>query len=199
MSKSGSFDDAIGRLRDGDADAAAEVFDRFVSRLICLAQTRLDSHLRRKIDPEDVMQSVFRSFFIRQREGRFELDGWDSLWSLLARITLRKCGRRITAFRAECRDVRREKALPASEEESQRCREAVDREPTPDEVASLTETVEHLMRRLDERQQQMVVLRLEGHTVPEISQKVGRTERTVHRVLAHVREALRRLEERVSS
>jgi len=199
MSPTGSFDDAIGRLRDGDEDAAAEVFDRFVSRLICLAQARLDSRLRRKVDPEDIMQSVFRSFFVRQREGRFELDGWDSLWSLLARITLRKCGRRITAFHAACRDVRRETVLPASDEESQRHREAIGREPTPDEVASLTETVEQLMRGLDERQRQMVVLRRQGHTVSEISQEVGRTERTVHRVLAHVREALGRQEEQLSS
>ncbi|MFH1921988.1 MAG: sigma-70 family RNA polymerase sigma factor [Planctomycetota bacterium] len=195
----GSFDEAIGRLRDGDEDAAAEIFNRFVSRLICLAQTRLDSHLRRKVDPEDVMQSVFRSFFIRQREGRFELEGWDSLWSLLARITLRKCGRRITAFHAQCRDIRREIASTASDEASQRRLEAIAREPTPDEVASLTETMEHLMRGLDERQQQIVVLRFQGHTVPEISREVGRTQRTVHRVLGHVREALKRLEEQVSS
>ena len=36
------------------------------------------------------MQSVFKSFFVRQGQGQFELDNWDSLWGLLVRITLRK-------------------------------------------------------------------------------------------------------------
>ena len=66
MSLPDSFDDVITRLRDGDSEAATEIFHRFAARLIALARTRLDSRVRQKVDPEDVVQSVFRSFFIRQ-------------------------------------------------------------------------------------------------------------------------------------
>ena len=51
------------------------------------------------------------------------------------------------------------------------------------------------MRGLDEAQQRMLVLRLEGYTVAEISQEVRRSERTVQRVLGLVRKGLKRVEE----
>ena len=68
-------------------------------------------------------------------------------------------------------------------------------DPTPEEAASLTETLEFVMRGLDEAQQRMLVLRLEGYTVAEISQEVRRSERTVQRVLGLVRKGLKRVEE----
>ena len=193
MSGDESFDAVVSRLGAGDQDAAAEIFRRYAHRLIHLARSRLDSQMRQKIDPEDVLQSVFRSFFLRQATGQFDLDGWGSLWSLLVRITLRKCGRQIAAFHADRRDVGREMVWAGWEQESRRAWEAIDREPTPEEVVSLTETVENLMRKLDGMQQRIVELRLQGYTVPEISQQVGRTERTVHRVLSLVRDGLTRL------
>jgi len=199
MPQAESFHQVIGRLHSGDEDAAAEIFRRFAAQLIRLARGRLDARLRGKVDPEDVLQSVFRSFFVREAEGQFELGDWESLWSLLVRITLRKCGRQIAAFCAGRRDVRRELCPTASEDDSGQRWEAVAHEPTPQEVVSLTETVEHLMRGLDETQRQMVVLRLQGHTAVEISRQVGRTERTVRRVLAQVREGLRRLGEQAAS
>jgi RNA polymerase sigma-70 factor (ECF subfamily) len=194
MSPAESFDDVIGRLRAGDQDAAAEVYRRFASRLIDLARSRLDSQVRRKVDPESVAQSVFRSFFLRQAKGQFELDDWDSLWSLLVRITLRKCGRRIAAFHAERRDVRREVASAALDRTSRLEWEAIARDPTPDEAAQLTETLERLMSRLDQKQQQIVTLRLQGYTVREISREIGCTERSVLRKLELVRDGLKRIE-----
>jgi len=199
MSQPDSFDDVIGQVRDGDEDAAAEVFNRFADRLIFLARIRLDKRLRRKVDPEDVMQSVFRTFFVRQRKGQFKLDDWDSLWSLLVRITVRKCGRRVAAFHADCRDVNREASSMFADQESRRQWEAMAREPTPQEAASLTETLEHPLQDLDQRRQQMLVLRLQGYTVQEISEKVGCTQRTVHRLLEKARKSLQRLEHETTS
>src|SRR5262249_10897697 len=56
-------------------------------------------------------------------------------------------------------------------------------EPTPSEAAMLTETVERLMRCLDGRHRDILALRLQGHAPPEISSRLGCTERTVYRVL----------------
>jgi len=164
-----------------------------------LAEQYLSRKLAGRVEGEDVVQSVFRSFFARQAKDQFEVESWDSLWSLLVRITLRKCGRRIAAFHAECRDVRREISSATMDQESRLQWEAIARDPTAEEAASLTETVEHLMSRLDHKQQQVVVLRLQGYTVPEISREVGRTERTVHRVLALVRDGLKRMEVKASA
>ena len=50
------------------------------------------------------------------------------------------------------------------------------------------------MRGLEGYQRNILQLRLQGHTVPEISNQIGYTERTVHRVLQRVRHRLERLE-----
>src|SRR5437870_434016 len=92
------FRQIMERLGRGDPEAAREVFRRFARRLVGLARQRLDARLRQKLDPEDVVQSVFRSFFSRQAGGQFDLDDWDGVWALLTLITLRKCGHRVEHF-----------------------------------------------------------------------------------------------------
>ena len=89
-------------------DAARALFERFARRLIGLARSHLDARFLRKIDPEDVVQSVFKSFFLRYGEGALAAEGWDGLWGLLTCITLRKCSERVRYLRAECRDIARE-------------------------------------------------------------------------------------------
>jgi RNA polymerase sigma-70 factor (ECF subfamily) len=188
MTAGPTFPELMQRLRAGDDRAAALIFHEFARRLVGLARSRLDAVMARKTDPESVVQSVFLSFFARQAEGRFELTDWDSLWGLLARITVRKCGHRIQHYRAARRDVGRETA-PAADESSASW-EAIARDPTPSEAAALTETVEQLLAELNERDRQILVLSLQGSSVPEISERVGYTERTVYRVLGWVRQRL---------
>ena len=181
------------RLRQGDARAAEIVFARYAGRLIRLARGRLEGRLRGKVDAEDVAQSALKSFFLRQADGQYELHDWDSLWSLLTVITLRKCGRQIERFLAGARDVRREAAPPRGDD-SNSAWDALGNEPTPAEAAALTETVEHLMSGLtDATERRMLEMSLQGYGPREISDQVGRSERTVHRVLSLVRKRLQRL------
>src|SRR5262249_1915459 len=78
MGTSSSFTDVMARLRAGDEDAARQVFQRFVHRLVGLARVRLGRDLRRRVDPEDVVQSAYKSFFLRYEEGRVEVRDWGS-------------------------------------------------------------------------------------------------------------------------
>jgi len=193
-----SFVNVLARLEEGDEDAAKAVFERFGDRLIRLARSRLDAQMRRKFDADDVMQSVFRSFFTRQGDGQFQFEDWDSIWALLTVMTKRKCARRVKAERAARRDVSREiSTAPASDDDSGGW-ETMAGDPTPDEAATLTDLVEHLMRGLDEREQQVLTLRLQGFTVQEISKKVGFSERSVHRTLAQLRRRTTRLNDESS-
>ena len=59
-----------------------EIFQRFASQLIAKARDRLNPDIRRNLDPEDVVQSAYRTFFRRLDEGQFELANWDCLWGL---------------------------------------------------------------------------------------------------------------------
>src|SRR4051794_41872995 len=82
------------RLRSGEDAAAREVFERFVGRLVALARSRFNRLLARKVDPEDVVQSAFKSFFVRHREGKLDVGDNGGLWEPVAPITLGKGGDR---------------------------------------------------------------------------------------------------------
>ncbi len=182
-----SFNDLQAGLKAGDQEAARELFTRFATRLVGLARSRLDTRQRQKVDPEDVVQSVYKSFFLRAADGQFDFKNWDSLWTILAVITLRKCGHRIEHFRAACRDVRREQASAANSDDSLASFEAIAREPNPMEAAELTETLERVMQQLNDRERMMLTLRLQGFSTAEIAPQVQRTDRTVRLVLERIR------------
>ncbi len=186
MSPRDSFADVIGLLRTGDDEAARQLFGRFAGRLVALARSRLDARLRQKVDAEDVVQSVFKSFFRRQADEPFDVGGWDSLWSLLTVLTVRKCANQAQHYRRHGRDLGREVVAEY---------EVLSRDPTPEEATVLAETLEQVMRGLSEREREMVVLSLQGQTLPQVSAAVGRAERTVRRVLDQVRHRLERMQE----
>jgi RNA polymerase sigma-70 factor (ECF subfamily) len=194
MAQDKSFVDLMARLRAGDDVAATEVFNRFAHRLIALARSRLDQLLQGKVDPEDVLQSVYKSFFIRQAQGRCDLDSWDSLWGMLTIMTLRKCGHRRDYFQAACRDAHREVRLPPAAGTSGVEWELLAHDPTPSEATRLAETVEQVMRDLTGRERDIFTLSLQGYSTTEISARVGRTERTVERVLKRVKKCLEEMD-----
>jgi RNA polymerase sigma-70 factor (ECF subfamily) len=109
------------------------------------------------------------------------------------RITLRKCADRVRYHRAECRDVAREATTPASGDEP--WREAVGREPTPEQAVVLAETVEQVMRELDEDERAVIELSLQGFSTQEISDQLGRATRSVRRLRERVRIQLERMRE----
>jgi RNA polymerase sigma-70 factor (ECF subfamily) len=192
-SSTASFDDLLAQLRRRDNAAAAAIFERYRRRLIGLARKQLDGRLRRKMDPEDVVQSVFRTIFRRLADGEFELGDWDSLWGLLTCVTVRKCGRWKEHFQAQARDHRREADPRRRADDSSSGWEFLDRQPAPEEVAVLAETVQQVLRGLNDREQRVVTLSLQGYSAAEVSREVGLTEAKVYRVLRLVRGRLERM------
>ena len=182
-----SFDDAMARLGAGDQQAARACSSVTCSGSLLWRSARLAAKLRRKIDPEDVVQSVFNSFFRRQRDDLYELASWDGLWGLLASITIHKCGHKIEHFQAAFRDIDAEDSLPILTDESRADWEAVTRDPSPSQAAILNETIDALMDRLDERQREILALSLQRVDNAEIANTVKCSERTVRRTLELIR------------
>jgi RNA polymerase sigma-70 factor (ECF subfamily) len=176
-----SFVDLAARLESGDQEAAAEIVRRYGPRLAALARRRLHAIVRPRLDPEDIVQSVFRSFFQRQARSGFTLDGWDTLWRLLACMTVRECARKGSRTVPEMADPI---ALATTQ----------DRQPTPDEAVCLADTVEHLLYGLSESERDMLLLRLQGYSSREVGQSLGCSERKVQRLVVHVRGRLDRLQ-----
>ena len=177
-------------LRSGDEAAAELVVRKFGRRLIGLAAARLPAPVRAKEDEDDAVQSAFKSFFHRQKQGEFEPEDWDELGTLLMYLTVCKVDRRIRKYLAQKRDVRRESAPSAwaSADDSRPKWEAPGLDPTADEKAAAEETLQELFKKLSAADQEVVTLRLQGYQVAEIAAQVGKDERTVYRVLANVRE-----------
>jgi RNA polymerase sigma factor (sigma-70 family) len=187
------FDGVMADLRGGDPDAAREVFDRFARRLAALAAARLPAAARPKLDPEDVAQSVLRTFFRRHRAGEFTQNHWDALWSLLAVLAARKCGHKVGHLFAARRDARREAIMAPDADGSQSGWEPADLAPSPEEAAVFEETIAQVLDGLRDRERPVVLLRLQGYEAAEIAARVPCSERTVHRILAGVRERLQAL------
>lgn len=185
-----NFTEMMNRLRDGDNQAAAQLFHSYHQRLRALAHKRLAPGIRQKVDADDVLQSVFKSFFHRHGLGQFQLEDWDSLWTLLTLITIRKCSSRVQYFLAASRSVQRETSA-AGDESSTNWQPIAD-EPTPDEAAQLTETIEQVMRGMAKWECDILTLSLQGYSIEEIAPQVGRAQRTVERVRGRIKQRLLR-------
>lgn len=93
------------------------------------------------------------------------------------------------------REAPREVALSGSADDSCGAWQPTARDPTPEEAFALAETVESLLTGFDEQEQEIVGLRLQAYSEREISTQVGRSERTVRRVLERLRRRVERLYE----
>jgi RNA polymerase sigma-70 factor (ECF subfamily) len=189
-----SFPDWVARLQAREDTAARELFQRFTHQLIALARRQCGGVLRHTVDPEDVVQSAYKSFFGRYGEGNLDVGNWNSLWGLLTLITVRKCAERAAYHQAECRDAAREVSLPPDAAESS-WDIALSREPTPEEAAMLEETVEQVLAGLDADERPVVELSLQGYSTQEVSQELDCPERTVRRLRERVRHRLERMQQ----
>ena len=168
------------------------MFERFSRRLIGLARAHLQGRLQHKVDPEDVVQSAYKSFLVRYGDGALAAEGWEGLWGLLTLITIRKCADRARYYQTECRDLHREAGAARSPDSTAAWLEAAGREPTPDEGAVLAETVAELLQQLNGDERTIVELSLQGFSTQEISEQTGRAERSVRRLRERVRKHLER-------
>jgi RNA polymerase sigma-70 factor (ECF subfamily) len=180
------FQQLVEALRHRDNNAWNEVARRYTAGLIGLARRRLDSRLQPKLDPEDVVQSVYRTFLRRHQLEQFQFATWESLWGLLVTLTVCRCSKWYQHYAAQKRDVNRDARLPAGaatgDDEQAGYREPADPGPTPQEAALLTEMVNEMLRGLDDKQRRIIVLGLLGFDDAQIGQEVGRTEYRVRQV-----------------
>jgi RNA polymerase sigma factor (sigma-70 family) len=176
------------RFRRGSQDAATQLYVRYVHRLRALVRANCSSQLTRRVEPEDIVQSVFRRFFRRVLQGDYDVPPGEELWGLFLVIALNKIRAEEAFHRAGKRDVR----LTVSSGEAERLLAAQAGE---DEAAYavLQLTVEEALERFQPAQRQMIELRIQGHEVAEIARQTGRSKRSVERALQEVRAGLRAL------
>jgi RNA polymerase sigma-70 factor (ECF subfamily) len=176
----------VQQLRGGNHAAAEKLFRRYAQRLTHLAEQHLSHKLAGRLDGEDVVQSVFRTFFRRSAQGEFTIDSSAQLWRLLVTITLRKVRYQARYHGAGMRDAGAE-VHPGSEDWLP---EAVAHEPDPAEAAALVDEVEALLCGLPPLYAQLLELRLQGYDSTELVTRLGVSRVTIHRMLSLLRQRL---------
>lgn len=168
-------------------DYEADAVSRFSGRLLAFAKSRMPTQLNGRVDPEDVVQSVFRSFFQRNQSGSFVFEESSDVWRLLAAITYRKVQQTIRHHHRQQRDVTRE-SVPTDEFSP-----LVESEATASSLTMMEELIDGIIERIPETHRSILTLRLENYSIEEIADKVQVSSRTVERALALIRKTATQL------
>ncbi|MCD0461748.1 ECF-type sigma factor [Roseiconus lacunae] len=188
------FRDALDRVRDGDDEAIAELWESYFQRLVRLAAKRLPANLKRAGDEEDVALSAFNSFIAGIRRDQFpDLSGPDNLWGLLITLT----GRKVNAhLRYQTRQKRGGGAVRGESvfiDPDQQNRVAgigaiAAGGKTADLAIELEEACDSLLEQLpDEQLRQIAVMRMDGFLVDEIADRLQISKRATERRLQLIR------------
>ncbi len=199
MKTLGSVTELLGRLRSEDTyernDAAALIWKRYCRALLQLACRNLDRRLQRRVGADDIVQRTFKSFFLRQQRGEFELSDRNDLFQLLVRMTLNKAGSAATKEARQRRDYRRDRTNAEASGDGEETRNwllelAECGDPSPDEAAAFAEEVELRLGQLQDDLRRIALRKLEGYTNAEIAAlpEMSCTVRTVERKLRLIRE-----------
>jgi RNA polymerase sigma-70 factor (ECF subfamily) len=173
------------QFRHGQEDAATGLYDRYSRRLQALAALQQSPALAARLDPEDIVQSVFRTFFRRVSLGEYDVPQGSDLWGLLLVIALNKIRSSGTYHRAAKRDVR----LTAN---GAALHKAMETTPEANQLAvtELRMDIEQLLQQLPESQRAIIQLRIQNYDTDEITERTGRSRRTVERALQNFRKRL---------
>jgi RNA polymerase sigma factor (sigma-70 family) len=184
----------IGKLCDGDGQAAQEIWNHYFERLTYFARKKFEGLPCRVADEEDVALSALNSLCRGAAAGRFpQLADRQDLWRLLVTIAARKVCAQMRRQRADKRGggkVRGESVfVHADGDEAPGIEQALGREPSPELANMVAEDCQRLMTNLDDPTlRQIAQLKLEGYTNEEISERLGCVLRTVERKLERIRE-----------
>ncbi len=171
----------IQRVRAGDEQAAAELYDRYARRVFGLVHGSMSTHLKAQVEAEDIVQSVFKSIFRGVNSGSYDAPASGTLWQLLAVIAIHKVRRNARRLSAAKRDGGRTQPLTASDTSR-----VADRLTSDEFERAIREIIEGL----DEFEQAVVTLRVQGYSVEEIADQSNRSRRSVERTLQRIRSRL---------
>jgi RNA polymerase sigma-70 factor (ECF subfamily) len=168
------------RFQSGEDDAATALYSRYAARLMQLANRSTGDDLSTRVDAEDIVQSVFRTFFRRVSDGHYMIPEGEELWKLLLVIALNKVRMIAIHHRAAKRNVSRTRSMGEREIEQ-----------STDATEVLRMTIDDVLVKLPESHQEVVHARIDGYEIAEIASRVSLSRRSVERILQSFRKRLR--------
>jgi DNA-directed RNA polymerase specialized sigma24 family protein len=193
MSDSASDTRWLNLLKAGNHGAAQVLWERYFRLLVSQARQCLGTASRRVADEEDVALSAFNCFCHGVEYGRFpRMEDRGDLRCVLLLLVARKAAHQIRNELCDKRGGGHVRPLSALPSEEQLLAQLVDTEPTPEMAALATDECDRLLAKLsDEGLRKIAVWQVEGYTVEEIAEKLGRAPATIYRKLAEIRDRWR--------
>lgn len=177
------YDLWLDRLRNGDAQVSGEIIRLVHAPLMELVRRRFRGPGRRRSDPEDVVQSAFRSFFDGLVARQYAPSDSNELWALLVVIAMRKCHKSNRYWSAQKRSARHiDDRLDIQQ---------VALAPDTEFELQFEDILTQISSELTAIEREIFSNVLEGWSVEQIAHRIGRSERTVQRVSKGIRETLR--------
>lgn len=180
----------IDLVKEGDAEATNRIWGRYFGRLVRAVRPKVLGGDRAVSDEEDIVLSVFDSFYAAAERGRFpDLADRDDLWRLLMRMAARKV---VDKRRHDRRQRRGGDVDVRSLDAPDSVLDVIGEEPSPEFAAELRESVEQIFSRLGVGPlRDLAGAKLEGHTNAELARRFACSERTIERRLRLIREKCR--------
>lgn len=181
-----AFSHLLVRLREGDDNAAHEIYEQFGDHIRRLSRVWLSRRkLGRLMDSEDICQSVLGDFFNRYKNGEYSLSEPKHLRALLSRIATSRLLYHWERHRAAKRDLGR-----MEENAFEDALLHAHRESTASDVLAGKEVVAECQKILSAKQWRLVVMRNEGASWKTIAHAFEKTDAAVRmeysRAIAHV-------------
>ncbi len=173
--------DLLKRVHAGEREAAGEIYSRYAERLMQLTAKQSSSKLAGRVEADDIVQSVFRTFFRRASGGYYRLPDGDELWKLFLVISLNKIRKKSIFLHADKRDISKTEQLSDQPMEAAK---------TSEDILRLT--IDELIDELPAEQRGAIRDRIGGFEIAEISERNEISKRTTERILQNFRTRLQR-------
>jgi RNA polymerase sigma-70 factor (ECF subfamily) len=173
------FAEFLRRVRAGDERAAVELVRRYEPALRLEIRLRLtDPELCRLLEPDDLCQSVLKSFFVRAAYGQYHLDSPAKLLALLRAMARHKIAKQARKHRTLRRDLRRDVSLDSG------APPVAAAGPSPSRIVIGREILDALRGRLTAEERRLADLRSQGREWAEITRVLGGTPQARRKQLA---------------
>lgn len=164
---------AEGNGEDISEEAASEFCARYMAKLMSLVQRNLAGRFAARVDAEDIVQSVLRTWFRRTQAGNLAPASTAEVWKLLSVIALCKVRNKVKFHDAQRRAVAR------TQGDSEVLGAVPD--PTDQDAIEFLDTVRAAGQKMDPMARRTLELILEDRSVEEIAAELGRTTKSVQR------------------
>ncbi len=180
------FESLLARVRHGDETAAVTLVRRYERAVLRSVRGRMGKSMRGTLDSMDIVQSVHRSLLVGLKLEKYDLSTPQQLIGLAVVIVQRKIARQ----------WRRIKRMPRTQERSLDESQGmlIERmesgEPTPPHVVMADETLDAMLRDLDDLDRKLVQLKLKGNSSVESAKELNRSPAFVRMRWSRLRKLL---------